>query len=887
MCVDLLNRLADAVFRRRRLTGLLKVVVGLVVALSMGAAARAQRPFQVVTTADGGPGSLRQAITDANTGTGGSITFNIPTTDPGFDLPGSPNAWRIALGSPLPPIQRTTILNGLTQPGSACSSPRIEIRPATGASFTGDGIAILANDCAVRGLVINGFVDNGVSLTTATGCTVSCNFIGTDVTGTVLIGNGTGVLIANGVMNVIGGTEAGTANLVAGNVGIGVSVVTSGVPSNVGNSILRNSIRSNGALGIDLAANGVTDNDPLDLDVGPNHFQNYPVITGFVGGTISAVLDSLPNRRFRVEFFANSSQDPSNFGEGAQFIDALEVVSSAGGSANLSLPYTPGPGIRYVTATATSLPPLRSGDPGGESSDGFGLRGVAPAAPTGTSEFSRAFLVAAGANTPPVAQPVTVTTPEDTDVTVTLVATDVDGQLLAYRITGLPGAGQLLQFGSLTPIAATGTIVTDAQHRVVYRPPLNASGSPLTTFTYVANDGEADSNTTTVTVNVTPVNDPPAAADDVYATNEDTPLTVSTRALGVLGNDTDPEAPPQVLTAVLVTTTSHGSLTFNANGTFTYSPQPNFNGVDSFTYRASDGTVQSGVATATINVGPINDPPVARNDSYLTNEDVALTVSAPGVLLNDSDIDNDINAATVTIVAQPASGTLSNVAAGGFRYTPNLNFNGTDTFTYRLNDGAANSNIATVSIIVQPLNDPPVAADDAYSTNEDTGLVVATRAAGVLGNDTDPEGTTLSAVLVTTTSHGTLALAGDGSFNYAPAPNFNGADSFTYRASDGSAQSNTATVTIAVRPANDPPIATDDTYTTSEDTSLTVSTTAATRSRPCWSACRCTARSRSPPTARLCTRRPRTTTDRTRSPTGPTTAPPTPASPRFASRLQP
>ena len=121
-----------------------------------------------------------------------------------------------------------------------------------------------------------------------------------------------------------------------------------------------------------------------------------------------------------------------------------------------------------------------------------------------------------------------------------------------------------------------------------------------------------------------------------------------------------------------------------------------------------------------------------------------------------------------------------------------------------------------MTITVTAVNDAPVAADDAYSTAEDTALTVA--APGVLGNDTDPDGDPLTAVLVSGPSHGTLTLNADGSFTYTPAANFNGTDSFTYRASDGTADSNLATVTITVTAVNDAPAATDDAYSTAEDT---------------------------------------------------------------------
>src|SRR5206468_1242288 len=126
--------------------------------------------------------------------------------------------------------------------------------------------------------------------------------------------------------------------------------------------------------------------------------------------------------------------------------------------------------------------------------------------------------------------------------------------------------------------------------------------------------------------------------DDGYTTSEDTQLTVS--APGGLANDTDVDG--DTLSAALVSNPSRGTLTLNGDGSLVYMPALNYNGVDTFTYKASDGQAQSGVATATITVTPVNDAPVAANDdNYTTPEDTQLTVIAPGVLANDSDVDGD------------------------------------------------------------------------------------------------------------------------------------------------------------------------------------------------------------------------------------------------------
>ena len=135
---------------------------------------------------------------------------------------------------------------------------------------------------------------------------------------------------------------------------------------------------------------------------------------------------------------------------------------------------------------------------------------------------------------------------------------------------------------------------------------------------------------------------------------------------GVLADDSDVDGDP--LTAVLVAGTTHGTLTLNRNGSFTYTPAANYNGPDSFTYRANDGTANWNTATFSITVNGTNNPPVAANDSYSTNEDTTLTVSAPGVLGNDTDVDG--NPLTAVLAAGPSHGTLSLNANGSFTYTP-------------------------------------------------------------------------------------------------------------------------------------------------------------------------------------------------------------------------
>ncbi|MDB6056434.1 MAG: repeat-containing protein, partial [Verrucomicrobiales bacterium] len=281
-------------------------------------------------------------------------------------------------------------------------------------------------------------------------------------------------------------------------------------------------------------------------------------------------------------------------------------------------------------------------------------------------------------------------------------------------------------------------------------------------------------------------------------------------------NDSDVDG--DTLTAVIVGNPSHGTVTLNANGSFSYTPTANYNGPDSFTYQAKDSALNSATATVNITVTPVNDAPVAANDSYSTAEDTTLNIAAvTGVLANDSDVDGDT--LTAVIVGNPSHGTVTLNADGSFSYTPAANYNGSDSFTYQAKDSALNSATATVNITITAVNDAPVAANDSYSTAEDTTLNVPA-VTGVLANDSDVDGNTLTATVVANPTHGTVTLNSDGSFTYAPTANYNGSDSFTYKASDGSLNSSTATVTITVNAINDPPVAVNDTYTIVEDSTL-------------------------------------------------------------------
>src|SRR5205807_2636563 len=202
----------------------------------------------------------------------------------------------------------------------------------------------------------------------------------------------------------------------------------------------------------------------------------------------------------------------------------------------------------------------------------------------------------------------------------------------------------------------------------------------------------------------------------------------------------------------------------------------------------------------------VNDAPLATAESYTTAEDTSLIVNAAtGVLANASDIDGD--PLTAVLVSGPRSGARRVGRDGSFSYTPAANYNGGDSFVYKINDGTADSNLATVSLTITAVNDAPVAAAESHTTAEDTALTVDA-ASGLLAQATDIDGDPLTAVLVSGPSHGTLTLNSNGSFTYTPSLNYNGPDSFVYQVNDGAADSNLATVSLTVTAVNDAPAAT-------------------------------------------------------------------------------
>ncbi|MFC1597391.1 tandem-95 repeat protein [Planctomycetota bacterium] len=438
------------------------------------------------------------------------------------------------------------------------------------------------------------------------------------------------------------------------------------------------------------------------------------------------------------------------------------------------------------------------------------------------SNVATATITVNSVNDAPVALGDTYSIDEDQVLTIAasegLLAndSDVEGDALSAYLNSLSGLS-----------VSHGVLTLNADGSFTYTPDANFHGTD--SFTYQASDvdytapgGDPDpaiSNLATVTITVDPVNDPPVADHYTRVLLEDDPLPIwiNLASSSTLSSDLDGDA----LTAVIVTDPSHGvAMTDGAFSRFVkYTPDANFHGTDSFTYKVNDGELDSNVATVTLIVLPVNDAPVALSDTYGVDEDNTLTIAAAeGVLANDSDVDGD--ALTVLYAnVSPSNGVLSLNGDGSFTYTPDANFHGTDSFRYIANDGALNS-YADVTITVNAMNDAPVALQDDYSVGEDQTL--APGSFGVLFNDHDLDGDALSAMSVSGPSNGVLTLYATGSFQYTPNANFHGTDSFTYKANDGTLDSNVATVTITVIPVNDVPVAAFDMYSVDEDNRLTI-----------------------------------------------------------------
>ncbi len=374
----------------------------------------------------------------------------------------------------------------------------------------------------------------------------------------------------------------------------------------------------------------------------------------------------------------------------------------------------------------------------------------------------------------------------------------------------------------LTVFSASTTAGTQGSlNGLVYTPPANFVGTD--TITYIAqNAGGTQSNVGTVTINVTAVNDPPVAANDLFTVDEDS----TNNTLDVLANDNGgPNETGDTLSVVSVGATSgNGEAVRRADGTgVVYTPEAGFVGTETFTYTMQDQDGETDTATVTVTVEP-GTLPRARNDSATVAED-----TTAGIVINVLDNDDPNPGATLSLIGLtttilPSNGSVVVNNDSTITYTPNANFFGTDTFTYAVNDDAAGSiqSEGTVTVEVTAVNDPPVIVNDTASTNEDVAVTIPIST--LLSNDSPGAGEDSSQTL-DVTSLGILGGQGDIAFSsdnlnaiYTPPTDTSGTFEFTYSATDDGGLGGTGTVTVTVASVNDDPIAGADSGSTTEGT---------------------------------------------------------------------
>ncbi|MCC7101063.1 MAG: DUF4347 domain-containing protein, partial [Rubrivivax sp.] len=732
--------------------------------------------YTVTNTNDNGAGSLRAAIETADGVSGPPlIKFNISGT--------GVHVITLTAG-PLPALTERITIDATTDDSFAANGNKPAI-VLNGNGWNGSGFTIgdTADGSTIRGFVIQNFGQYGIYLNpNADNNTIAGNYIGKLGASGESAGfaNVNGIYVA-GSGNTIGGSAAADANLIAGNNGPGITIVASNnvvrgnrigltlsdahlanngtgiiVSSGTGNALIANRIYStNPHPAIDLGNNGPTPNDAGDTDTGANNLQNFPVLaTAKSDGSqidITGTLNSNANSYLRIDFYASAQAHPSGYGPGERWLGSVNVATDGAGNASfnttLAAPVAVG---EYVSAIATR-------------SD------ASYATVTDSSEFALSIAVqakpanVAPVNTVPGAQSVA----EDTALSIAgLSITDADGNLASARLTVLHGTLAVSLAGGATISAgannsATLTLsgnqaqINAALATLAYQGALNFNGSD--TLELKSTDAGGLSDTDTVAITVSSVNDAPSGADKTVTTLEDTAYTFTAADFGF----SDPnDSPANALAAVKISSLpAAGSLTLSGSavsagqsvsatdigsGLLKFTPAADANGAGyaSFTFQVQDngGTANGGVDldpsanTITVNVTPVNDPPVntvpgpqtVPEDGLLAFTGAnALSVADDGGALKNVLVSvtqgylnaNGSGGASIGFGANGAggskltiTGTLAqiNAALATVTYAPTADWDGVDTLTLRSEDMGGLVTTSTVAITVTPVNDAPI-----------------------------------------------------------------------------------------------------------------------------------------------------------------------------------
>ncbi|KIN65227.1 putative hemagglutinin/hemolysin-related protein [Sulfitobacter noctilucicola] len=384
-------------------------------------------------------------------------------------------------------------------------------------------------------------------------------------------------------------------------------------------------------------------------------------------------------------------------------------------------------------------------------------------------------------------------TPEDTPITVDLLAndTDVDGDDLTVVEATVP--------------EEQGTLVDNGDGTVTFTPAEDFTGEATISYTIEDEEGLTDSAEHLVYVNE--VSDVPVANDDIATTEEDTPVTID-----ALENDTDPDGDDTLIILEATVPEEQGTVEIVDNE-LVFTPAPDFNGEAIIDYVAQDPDGNEAPAQVTVTVDPVNDAPVAEDDSDITDLNTPVTVD---LLANDSDVDGD-DLTVIEATVPEEQGTLVENGDGTVTFTPSTDFTGEATISYTIEDEEGLTDDAVHVITVNDTENAPTAVDDTAETDEDTPVTI-----DVLENDTDPTDDPLTITEASVPEEqGTVEIV-DNQLVFTPAPDFNGPAEISYTVEDPDGNADEGTVAVTVNPVNDAPVAEDDEDVTDINTPVTV-----------------------------------------------------------------
>jgi len=623
------------------------------------------------------------------------------------------------------------------------------------------------------------------------------NSIGTNAVGATNLGNASnGVAFSQGAHdNTLGGTAAGAGNVIAYNATVGPPPTLAGVAlynaNTIDDRISGNSIYDNNGLGIDIFANGVSLNnvDP-HTTASPNLAQNFPILTGATSAngviTITGTLNAAAGTTYSLEFFGNPAADPSGYGEGQVFLGSASVTTDATGNVSFTVHLAGSLATHeWISATGT--------DPNGNTSE-FSNDVESDNPPKAVNDFYQ------------VNQGSTLNIP----ATVGVLANDSDPD--GDSLTASLGSGP--QHGSVT---------LNSDGSFSYTPTASFSGTD--SFSYMVSDGLGGTATGTAVIQVNPVNLPPVVASYSYTTLENKLLTVA--APGVLTNDTDPNG--NALTASLLLGAANGQVTVNSNGSFTYQPNTDFNGTDSFAYQVSDGHGDFAVGMVQISVTPVNQQPsFSASNPPASNENAGPQTVDHWALFNPGAANESGQTATYTVQSVSNAAlfaALPSVDANGtLTYTAASDANGTSTFTVYVTDSGGTANggnntsaTQTFTITVNAVNQPPsFTASNPPTVSENAGAQTVTSWATFNPGAANESTQTATYTILSISNPSLFAVAPSvsptGTLTYTPAVDANGTSTFTVQVQDSGGTANGGvntsapqTFTITVNAVNQQP----------------------------------------------------------------------------------